>query len=820
MLKTISFKARILLGFLSIISLMMVISASSLINLSNTDRDLTEINNTLLPNALLMGQMARDIVLVHQFLSDVSASHSAAGYGDAEKSVQDFKQGLSQFREHIVGNTAKIKEVDILEANFDRFYQDGKRMALAYTDEGLEAGNAIMQDFDHESYKLSSQMIKLRNAEVNAAKFHVNSITETTHQVSAVLWTMSLAIITLALGIAFFLTRHLSKQIGIDPLYAKGIAKEIAAGDLSRSIQLDEGDKDSLLHAIKNMQQKLLARRTAEHKAAEEILRIKMALDNTSIGIMIADNDRNIIYVNKSVVNAFGKIETEIRKQIPSFSTTALVGSNMDDFYQNPEQRAELLADLTGTHSEDLPLGGRTMTIVANPVINQQDQRIGTVTEWHDRTAEVAVEKEVSTIVVAASMGDFSKRFDIHDKTGFLRELGEGLNQMLYTSETGINDVVRVLGSLSRGDLTETITNYYEGTFGQLKENANTTVAKLENIIHQIKDATDCINNGAKEISSGNHDLSRRTELQAASLEETAASIHQLTSTVQANTENAKRANQLSIDAADIASQGGVVVGQVVSTMNAIKASSQKIEEIVTVIDDIAFQTNILAFNASIEAAHAGVLGQGFAVVAGEVRNLAQRAAASAEEIKTLIEDSVEKIDDGSKLAAQAGKTMEEILNAIHGVTGMMAEITAASVEQSAGIGQVNLAISQMDDMTQQNAALVEQAAATAESLEQQAQNLVVTVSGFKIDKSAAVAQTISGFILDDKPTPVYTIEDATAAAPELQRLRDHREHKEHIIWDTSSDALYSLENAATAQSKPQQMAFAVANGDWNWDEF
>jgi len=561
MLKYISFKARILLGFLAIISLMTVISASSLINLSNTERDLTEINNNLLPNALLMGQMARDIVLVHQFLSDVSASHSPAGYGDSEKSAQDFKQGLLQFREHIVGNSGKLKDVDILEANFDLFYQDGKRMALAYTNEGPEAGNAVMQDFDHESYKLSSQMIKLRNTEVNAAKYHVNNITETTHQVSAVLWTLSLAIITLALGIALFLTRHLSKQIGIDPLYAKGIAKEIAKGDLSRSIQLEADDKDSLLHAIKNMQQKLLASRTAEHKAAEEILRIKIALDNTSIGIMIADNERNIIYANKSVVNALGKIEAEIRKQIPSFSADTLIGNNMDVFYQNPAQQAKLLASLTGPHSDDIELGGRIIMVVANPVISQQDVRIGTVTEWHDRTAEVAVEKEVSAIVVAASMGDFSKRFELHDKVGFLRELGEGLNQMLYSSETGLNEVTRVLGALSCGDLTKTITNDYQGTFGQLKDNTNATVEKLKSIIHQIKDATDCINTGAKEIASGNSDLSHRTEEQATSLEQTAASMEELTSSVQHNTENAKQTNLLAIGAAEIADQGGAVVG-------------------------------------------------------------------------------------------------------------------------------------------------------------------------------------------------------------------------------------------------------------------
>ena len=807
MLKYISFKARILLGFLAVISLMTVISASSLINLSNTNRDLTEINNTLLPNALLMGQMARDIVLVHQFLSDVSASHSPAGYQDAEKSAQDFKQGLLQFRQHIAGNTAKLKEVDILESNFDLFYQDGKHMASTYISEGLESGNSIMQDFDHESYKLSSQMIKLRNAEVNAAKSHVSNITETTHQVSAVLWTMSLAIIALALGIAFFLTHHLGKEIGIDPLYAKGIAKEIAAGDLSRTIHLDANDKDSLLHAIKNMQQKLLTRRTAEHKAAEEILRIKMALDSIGTGVMVTDNERNIIYVNKSVIDILGKTEASIHEQLPNFSVANLVGTNIDDLHKNPAHQARLLSSLTSPYKASILLAERSMMVTANPIVNEQGQRLGTVAEWYDRTAEVAVEKEVSAFVVAATMGDFSNRFNLQGKEGFLRELGEGLNQLLHASETGLKEVVSILDALSHGDLTKTITNDYHGTFGQLKDNSNTTVEKLKQIIHQIKDATDCINTGAKEIASGNNDLSYRTEQQAASLQQTAASMEELTSTVQANAENAKQANRLAIDASEIAGQGGAVVDQVVTTMSDIKASSQKIEEIITVIDDIAFQTNILAFNAAIEAARAGMQGQGFAVVASEVRHLAQRAAACAEEIKSLIDDSVEKIDDGSKLAAQAGSTMEEIVNSIRSVSDMMAQITAASVEQSAGIEQINLAINQMDDVTQQNAALVEQAAAAAESLEEQAQNLAATVSGFTTDYKPA------------KRDVVYVLEDA-AALPEFQRPHHQQEHKELVIWDTikntGSNALHSLENVATSKSKPQQLAFA----DSGWEDF
>lgn len=817
MLKYINFKTRILLGFLSVIALMTVISASSLINLANTERDLTEINGTLLPNALLMGQMARDVVLVHQFLSDVSASHSPAGYGDAEKSAQDFKQGLQQFRQHIVGNDPKLKEADLLEANFDLFYLDGKRMAEAYINGGLDAGNAVMKDFDHESYQLSSQMFKLRNAEVNAAKAHVNAITETTHQVSSVLWSMSLMIFMLALGIAAFLTRHLSREIGIDPLYAKGIAKEIAAGDLSRNISLDKDDNDSLLHAIKNMQQKLLARRTAEQKAAAEIMRIKMALDNTSAGIMIADNYRNIIYANQSAINAFSKMESEIRMQIPSFSANELVGSNMDVFYQNPGQQAVLFAALTGTHSEDIMLGGRTMTVVANPIINQQNERIGIVTEWHDRTDEVEVEQDVSNIVLAAGIGDFSKRFELHGKSGFLRELGEGLNQMLYTNEAGLKDLGQVLEALARGDLSVTINNDYQGAFGQLKDNANMTVDKLREIVTHIKVASAGINFGAKEIAAGNDNLSYRTERQAESLEQTVASMQHLTVTVQANAEHAEQANQLAHNAAKIAKQGSEMADQVVTTMGAIKNSSLEIEKIISVIDDIAFQTNILAFNAAIESARAGEHGQGFAIVADEVHKLAQRAAESAAEIKQLIGDSVKRIDRGSALATRAGSTMNEIQESVRDLTGMMAQIAAASVKQSSGIEQINLALNHLDETTMQNAALVEQAAAAAKLLEQQAKYLIETVSGFSLESNPSTYHA-AGPRQWHKDNVIHEVE---FIPQKIEQERFVQTHKDLTLWEavtnSGNKALLTLENIATAEYDPQQFAFA---NDADWESF
>jgi methyl-accepting chemotaxis protein len=342
------------------------------------------------------------------------------------------------------------------------------------------------------------------------------------------------------------------------------------------------------------------------------------------------------------------------------------------------------------------------------------------------------VEKEVAEIVVAAGAGDFTKRLNLANKEGVLKDLGSGINQLMHTNETSLSEIAHVLQALSIGDLTQKITNDYSGTFGQLKYDANLTVEKITEIVHQIQIASNSINSGAQEIAAGNNDLSRRTEDQAASLEETATSMMQLTNTVQHNAENAKYANQLTENARTIAEKGRVVVCEVVKTMESINESSRKVVEIISVIDNIAFQTNILALNAAVEAARAGDQGRGFAVVATEVRTLAQRAAAAASEIQILISDSVGKVDDGSLLVAEAGKTMQEIVTAVQGVKIVMAEITAASVEQSAGIAQVNYAITQMDDVTQQNAALVEEAAASAELLEDQAQKLSVTVSTFK----------------------------------------------------------------------------------------
>ncbi|GAA4030327.1 hypothetical protein GCM10022212_30740 [Actimicrobium antarcticum] len=255
----------------------------------------------------------------------------------------------------------------------------------------------------------------------------------------------------------------------------------------------------------------------------------------------------------------------------------------------------------------------------------------------------------------------------------------------------------------------------------------------LADLVGRVRANSDTIATASSQIAAGNLDLSSRTEQQASSLEETASSMEELTGTVTQNADNARQANQLAVTAAEVAQQGGAVVAQVVGTMSSINASARKIVDIIGVIDGIAFQTNILALNAAVEAARAGEQGRGFAVVASEVRTLAQRSAAAAKEIKTLIGDSVEKVNAGSKLVDQAGATMEEIVASVNRVTDIMSEITAASSEQTAGITQINQAITQMDSVTQQNAALVEQAAAAAESLQDQAGGLTELMAVFKL---------------------------------------------------------------------------------------
>ncbi len=353
-----------------------------------------------------------------------------------------------------------------------------------------------------------------------------------------------------------------------------------------------------------------------------------------------------------------------------------------------------------------------------------------------------SINGDIARLAEAAAHGDFSARGDESRYQFAFAEMVRALNRLMQQADAGLGDVGRIMAAIADGDLSQRVDARYEGAFGHLADAANRTAGQLAAIVRGIQHSARSIDTAAAEIATGNADLSKRTESQAANLEETAASMEELTSTVRQNADHAREADKLAQNAGQVAGEGGRVVEQVVATMASIQEASARIADIIGVIDGIAFQTNILALNAAVEAARAGEQGRGFAVVASEVRALAQRSAQAAKEIKALIDDSVERVAQGSALVTSAGSTMSQMVEAVERVTGIMAEITAASQEQSAGIELVSQTVMQLDEMTQQNAALVEEATAAARSLEDQASQLTQAIAVFQLDDESHARQT------------------------------------------------------------------------------
>ena len=522
----------------------------------------------------------------------------------------------------------------------------------------------------------------------------------------------------------------LLQKLGGEPDYAAQAVGKISEGDLSIELKVKPGDTTSLMYSLKTMQESLRS--------------IVAEIKN----IVEAANQGN--FSSKMELNGKAGYTKELSELLNQLSNT------VDGAFKDTIRVSDALA--RGDLSQKI-------TTECAGAFNQVKVSVNTTAD--SLTKIVA---EIQHIVEAANKGEFNIKMDQNGKQGYAKTLAELLNQLSNTVDSAFKDTIHVAQALSHGDLTQVVTRDYEGAYNDVKQNLNTTVDNLQRLVSDVKISVNSIGTAAKEIASGNTDLSQRTEEQASSLEQTAASMEELTTTVRQNAESAKQANQLAHNASTIAQKGGSVVQQVVGTMSSINDSSRKIVDIISVIDGIAFQTNILALNAAVEAARAGEQGRGFAVVAAEVRNLAQRSAAAAKEIKNLIGDSVEKVDVGTKLVDDAGKTMEEIVNAVKRVTDIMSEISAASNEQSQGIEQVNRAIANMDEATQQNAALVEQAAAAAESLEEETQSLTQSVSVFKLVETQQVHKLASknvGRVVDKSGAkPMQKNKQVTQASP------------------------------------------------------
>jgi len=723
------------------IALMCVFAVSFLVSAGTAINTLNQVkvNGPIYKNVVLQKDLIADILPPPEYLIEayfVVLQLAHANQNDVAALVAKSKQLGADYEDrhrYWIANLpdGKIKDLIVVDA-----YKPGKEF-LALRDEqfipAIERGDKaaadkVLAQLD-QKYLAHRQVIDDLVVKVNEKVTHDEA--ETAHIIqSSTMIMLGLMLVSGILVVLFGLriSRSILKQLGGEPSYAAQAVEKMALGDLSVSLTLQPGDSGSLLYSLKTMQDSLRAtvneiKNLVESAAVHGDFSIKMTVDGKA---------------------GYIKELSELLNKLSAVSETGL---------NDVTRVATALAngDLSQKITQDYPgVFGQTKNGVN-----------GTVDALNKIVAEIQ-----HIVEAAATLGDFNVKMSTHDKQGYTKTLSELINQLSDVTDAGLRDVMRVAQALADADLTKKITSDYPGLFGETKDCINNTVDNLRKLVDEVKVSAASIDTASKEIALGNVDLSQRTEEQASSLEETASSMEELTSTVKQNADNAKQANQLAHTASSVAVKGGTVVLEVVDTMSAISESSRKIVDIISVIEGIAFQTNILALNAAVEAARAGEQGRGFAVVATEVRNLAQRSAAAAKEIKTLIGDSVEKVQDGTKLVDDAGKTMEEIVNAVKRVTDIMSEISAASSEQSIGIEQVGNAIGQMDQVTQQNAALVEESAAAAESMEEEAQRLSAAISVFKIDSTAQPVSKQPNILAKQMPTTKLLAEKPPKSLP------------------------------------------------------
>ncbi len=549
----------------------------------------------------------------------------------------------------------------------------------------------------------------------------------------------------------------------------------IGQGKLDNEIDVHRKDEMGiLLQSLKDTQQKL-------KENLGDALRLKVALDNVSTNIMMADDQFKIIYANKAIQKMFQNAQMEIRKALPNFDASAIIGKNMGEFHRNPAHQERILSSFSTTHSSRIEIGNQTFDLVANPVIDEKGKRLGSAVEWTNITLRLKLQKEIEGIVQAALDGDFKKRVDLAGVDDqFIYNMGKGMNDLMEVINASLAEVVRILSAMEAGDLTDRIINDYRGTFDQLKQSSNNTMERLSQVMGDVLTNADALADASNQVSSTAQNLSQGANEQASSVEETSASLEEMEANIKQNTENAKMTNDIAKKTSTDADEGGKAVTETVAAMKSIA-------EKINIIEEIAYQTNLLALNAAIEAARAGEQGKGFAVVATEVRKLAERSQKAAQEIGDLAGNSVQ-------IAEKAGKLLNEIVPAIQKTADLVQEITSASEEQNAGVQQINEAMGQLDTVTQTNAASSEELASTAEEMTGQAEALKQMVSFFRIKENQIQSRMVATKKEKDKSQNVFHAASAQkakdikkpAVAPHDHK-NPHDVHSDHLAKDPES---------------------------------
>lgn len=463
--------------------------------------------------------------------------------------------------------------------------------------------------------------------------------------------------------------------------------------------------------------------------------RLQSAIDNVQSNIMIADMDHKIIYTNQTMQDFFAEREQQLKTILPSFDKNTLLGSDINQFHQNQHHMSTTLERVANSEELEMKIAGYHIILHITPVLNRTGTQMATLIEWEDQTAQMQLMVQVNSTVKAAQHGELDTRIDLSLVEGVAKELSLSLNNLLDTISQPINEVVKVAIALSQGDLSKAVEGDLHGRFAVMQDSLNVAIDNLACIISENKLTASAVQKDAIKIQNGSLKLNERTQAEAASLEQTAASMEEITASVKQNADNAAATIKTTQDTVNEAQAGVDVMHNAINSMEEINASSKQVSDIIGLIDSIAFQTNLLALNAAVEAARAGEHGKGFAVVAGEVRNLAGRSADAAKDIRSLIEDTVKKVSEGTQHVQGSGDALNQIVEAITEVSHVVEAIAHSSTEQSQGVDQVNAAMSQIDTSIQQNSILAEETSILAEELRKMSTMMNDNMGQFSVKK-------------------------------------------------------------------------------------
>ncbi len=651
----------------------------------------------------------RDRVTRHMMEPDRQSVHEQ----QIKEQVARLQRNDDKYRESRLSE----KESSLLESYERNWHEyrnllENKILPLSRNND-VESAEKILKGVAQNYFRDAREAInKLADYQVErAAKRHENAASA-----YELMLIISAIIIIGSIAIAGFLGWYLVRSI-TNPIYLmRDVLSYVEKGDLTKRADYQSDDE------IGEMALMLNKSIVAQQQMIGEVSRIKIALDVAQTSIMMSDAEHKIIYMNEAVQKMFAEIEPSLKEVVPGFSANRLIDSNIDDLLGNMNYPDGHVKDIKASCSTEVQINGLTLDVTVTPVFDESGERLGTAVEWNNRTREVEVENEVAVIVDAAVNGDFSQNVDVQGKQGFLLKLAEGINNILNTTSTGIDDVVRVLRALSRGDLTQHIEAEYKGVFAQLKDNVNTTIEQLTDVIDGVNKTTNSSANTSAQVNGAASELGQGASEQAASLEEISSSMEEMSANIRQSADNANQTEQIAQKAASDAEESGRTV---VESVNAMKNIAEKI----SIIEEIARQTNLLALNAAIEAARAGEHGKGFAVVAAEVRKLAERSQIAAGEIGDLSSNTV-------VLAEQAGEKLHKLVPDIQKTAELVQEISVASREQDVGSEEINKAIQALDHVVQQSAASAEELAASAEELSNQVAEQREAMSYFTLAES------------------------------------------------------------------------------------